>query len=79
MKSKTFANLALDGLGLRMISEPFSPLVVDLASPSSEEPVTQIEADVPIEPLALQADAANLDLDLQVYERPLAVIPFGYS
>ena len=50
---------------------------MELASPSSEEPVTQIEADVPIEPLALQADATHLDLDLQVYERPLAVTPFG--
>ena len=50
---------------------------MELASPSTEEPVTQIEADVPIEPLTLQADAANLDLDLQVYERPLAVTPFG--
>ena len=35
---------------------------MELASPSIEEPVTQIEADVPIEPLALQADATNLDL-----------------
>ena len=50
---------------------------MDLASPSTEEPVTQIEADVPIEPLALQADATHLDLDLQVYELPLAVTPFG--
>ena len=49
----------------------------ELASPSSEEPVTQIEADVPIEPLALQADVTHLDSDLQVYERPLAVTPFG--
>ena len=44
---------------------------MELASPSSEEPVT------PIEPLDLQADATHLDLDLQVYERPLAVTPFG--
>ena len=44
-----------------------------LPSPSQDEPVTQTEADVPIEPLALQADATNLDLELQVYERPLAV------
>ena len=50
---------------------------MELASPSTEEPATQIEADVPIEPLALQADAMNIDLDLQVYERPLAVTPFG--
>ena len=50
---------------------------MELASPSSEEPVTQIAADVPIEPLALQADATHLDLDLHVYERPLAVTPFG--
>ena len=50
---------------------------MELASPSSEEPVTQIEADVPIEPLALHCDATAVDLDLQVYERPLAVTPFG--
>ena len=50
---------------------------MELVSPSTEEPVTQIEADVPIEPLALQAYATQLDLDLQVYERPLAVTPFG--
>ena len=50
---------------------------MELASPSSEEPITQIEADVPIEPLALQADATAVDLDLQVYERPLAVTPFS--
>ena len=50
---------------------------MELASPSSEEPVTQIDADVPIEPLSLQADATHLDLDLHVYERPLAVTPFG--
>ena len=52
---------------------------MELASPSLEEPVTQIEADVPIEPLSLQADATNLDLDLHVYERPLAVTPFWHS
>ena len=49
---------------------------MELASPSPEEPVTQIEADVPVKPLALQADATNLDLDLHAYERPLAVTPF---
>ena len=56
---------------------------MELASPSPEEPVTQIEADVPdalpVEPLALQADAPNLDLDLHAYERPLAVTPFWDS
>ena len=50
---------------------------MELASPSPEEPVTQIEAGLPIEPLALLADATNLDLDLHAYERPLAVAPFG--
>ena len=49
---------------------------MELASPSPEEPVTQIEADVPIESLALHADAMDLELDLQSYERPLAVSPF---
>ena len=50
---------------------------MELASPSPDEPVTQIEADVPIEPLALQADATNLALELQSYERSLAVTPSG--
>ena len=50
---------------------------MELASPSPDEPVTQTDADVPVEPLTLQADATNLELDLQVYERPLAVTPFG--
>ena len=44
---------------------------MELASPSPEEPVTQIEADVPIEPVT------HLDLELKAYERPLAVTPFG--
>ena len=35
---------------------------MELASPSPDEAVTQIEADVPIEPLALQAEAADLEL-----------------
>ena len=48
---------------------------MELASPSPDEPVTQIEADVPIEPLALHADATNLALELQSYERSLAVTP----
>ena len=50
---------------------------MELASPSPEEPATQTEADVPVEPLALQADATNLDLEMHAYERPLAVTPGG--
>ena len=50
---------------------------MELASPSNDEPATQIEADVPIEPLALRADAMDLELELHSYERPLAVSPFG--
>ena len=30
-----------------------------------------------MEPLALQADATNLDLEMHAYERPLAVTPGG--
>ena len=62
-----------------MTSVPFLPAWQDmeLASPSPEEPVTQIEADVPVEPLALQADATNLDLDLHASERFLAVTLLG--
>ena len=50
---------------------------MELASPIPEEPITQIDADVPLEPLSLQAGRADLDLDLHSYERPLAVSPFG--
>ena len=50
---------------------------MELASPSTAEPVTQIEADIPIEPLALHADAQDFALELHSYERPLAVSPFG--
>ena len=50
---------------------------MELATPSSEEPVTQIAADVPIEPLPLHAEATNLELEVQTYERPLAISPFG--
>ena len=50
---------------------------MELATPSTEEPVTQIAGDVPVEPLPLQADATQLEMDLQAYERPLAVTPFG--
>ena len=50
---------------------------MELATPHADEPVTQIEADVPIEPLALQTEAADLELALHSYERPLAVSPFG--
>ena len=50
---------------------------MELASPSPDEPVTQLEADVPIEPLAVQAEAVDLELALHSYERPSAVSPFG--
>ena len=50
---------------------------MELASPFPEEPVTQIDADVPLELLPLQADNADLELDLHSYERPLAASPFA--
>ena len=43
---------------------------MELASPHPDKPVTQIEADVPIEPLASQAEAAELELALHSCERP---------
>ena len=43
-----------------------------LASPYPEEPVTQIDADVPFEHISLQAENVDLELDLHSYERPLA-------
>ena len=50
---------------------------MELATPSTEEPVTQIAGDVPVEPLPEHADATQLEMDLQAYERPLAVTRFG--
>ena len=40
-------------------------------------PRREIDADVPLEPVPLHADAADLELDLHSYERPLAASPFG--
>ena len=50
---------------------------MELATPSAEEPITQIAGDVPVEPLPVHADATQLEMELQTYERPLAVTPFG--
>ena len=50
---------------------------MELATPSTEEPVTQIAGDVPVEPLPVQSDATQLEMELQAYGRPLAVTPFG--
>ena len=50
---------------------------MELASPHPDEPVTQIEADVPIAPISLQAECVDLELELHSYERPLAVSLFG--
>ena len=50
---------------------------MELASPFPDEPVIQIEADVRIEPVSLQAESADLEIELHSYERPLAVSPFG--
>ena len=48
-----------------------------ISFPFPDEPVSQIDADVPLEPIPLHADAADFDLDLHSYERPLAAAPFG--
>ena len=50
---------------------------MELATPSAEEPITQIAGDVPVEPLPVNVDATQLEMELQTYERPLAVTPFG--
>ena len=50
---------------------------MELATPSAEEPITQVAGDVPVEPLPVQADATQLEMELQTYERPLAVTPFS--
>ena len=56
----------------------FSPAWQDmeLATPSAEEPITQVAGDVPVEPLPAQADT-QLEMELQAYERSLAVTSFG--
>ena len=38
--------------------------------------MTQVEANVPIEPISLQAECVDLELDLHSYERPLPVSLF---
>ena len=50
---------------------------MELATPSAEEPITQVAGDVPVEPLPVHADATQLEMELQAYERPLAVTRFG--
>ena len=50
---------------------------MELATPSAEEPLTQVAGDVPVEPIPVQADATQLAMDMHVYEQPLAVTPFG--
>ena len=50
---------------------------MEIASLFPKEPATQIDADVPLEPLSLQAETADLELDLHSYGRPLAISPFG--
>ena len=50
---------------------------MELATPSAEEPLTQIAGDVPVEPIPVHADATQLAMDMHVYEQPLAVTPFG--
>ena len=37
---------------------------MELASPFPEKPVSQVDADVPLEPIPLHADAADMELDL---------------
>ena len=44
---------------------------MELAAPSAEEPITQVAGDVPVEPLPVHADATQLEMELQTYERPL--------
>ena len=50
---------------------------MELATPSAEEPLTQVAGDVPVEPLPVHADATQLAMDVHTYEQPLAVTPFG--
>ena len=50
---------------------------MELATPSAEEPLTQVAGDVPVEPLPVCAEATQLAMDLHTYEQPLAVTPFG--
>ena len=49
----------------------------ELASPFPEEPVSQIEVDVPLEPIPVEGEVAEMAFALHPYERPLAASPFG--
>ena len=62
---------------LRLFEVSFDRSTIVESSWSPDEPVTQVEAYAPIEPLAVQAEAVDLELALHSYERPLAVSLFG--
>ena len=44
---------------------------MELASPFLDKPVSQIEADVPLEPISLQAETADLKLALHFFDHLL--------
>ena len=50
---------------------------MELASPLPADPISQIDDDVPLEPIWLRAETADLDLGIHSHERPLAASPFG--
>ena len=52
---------------------------MELATPSTEEPLTQVAGDVPLDPPPVRADATRLEVDTHAYERLLAISPFGAS
>ena len=51
---------------------------IHLASPFPDEPVSQIDAGVPLEPIPVQGKVAEVAFALYPHERPLAASPFGY-
>ena len=43
---------------------------MELATPSPDEPVLQIDGDVPLEPVLAEGEVAEMALALHSYERP---------
>ena len=52
---------------------------MDLAHPAPDEPVSQIDADVPLEPIPVEGEVAEMVFVFHPYERPLAASPLVHK